>query len=153
MDSEQSEEGIPVASAPDSDDKEEGQGQRRSRDHCLAETSLANLDPCCLAEAVMDGAGKSDCCLAEASFDLPGPECFVATATLGSAEHPDLNDLRAFRDRVLAKNFAGRLFIRWYYRYGAYLARFIRPRPLLKKAVRDLVVRPMARFARFAVSR
>jgi hypothetical protein len=31
--------------------------------------------------------------------------CFVVTATMGSATHPVVNDMRRFRDEVLSTNF------------------------------------------------
>ena len=41
--------------------------------------------------------------------------CYVATAVYGSYDCPQVWTLRRFRDDVLAKSFAGRLFIRTYY--------------------------------------
>lgn len=98
----------------------------------------------CFLESLFDGLAGGDCCLAEASF---GPDCFVATATMGP-QHPDLDTLRAFRDRILRRSLAGRAFIAAYYRYGAHAAHFIADKPRLKRLVRTLLVRPTARLTR-----
>lgn len=42
-------------------------------------------------------------------------KCYVATAVYGSYDCPEVWTLRRFRDRVLAKTWYGRLFIRCYY--------------------------------------
>ena len=41
--------------------------------------------------------------------------CFIATAIYGSSDAPQVNTLRDFRDNVLAKSYAGRSFIDFYY--------------------------------------
>ena len=41
--------------------------------------------------------------------------CYVATMAYGSYEHPQVLELRKFRDEILAKTLAGRLFIKTYY--------------------------------------
>lgn len=74
---------------------------------------------------------EGGCCIAAVAFD--GASCFVATATLGP-RHPDLDDLRRFRDHVLARSAPGRLFIG--------------NKPVLKAVVREALVRPLARLAR-----
>ena len=50
----------------------------------------------------------------------PGP-CFVATVAFGEGA-PELHALRGFRDRVLLRSMAGRLFTGTYYRVGPVLA-------------------------------
>lgn len=62
--------------------------------------------------------------------------CFVATVAFGE-EAPELDTLRAFRDRVLARSVPGRAFIGWYYREGPALARFVAARPLLRGMTRS----------------
>lgn len=85
------------------------------------------------------------CCVAEAAV---GSACFVATAAHGTADHPDLRSLRAFRDQVLRRYAAGRAFIVAYYAVGPYLAAPVRRYGPVRVAVRDLLVRPAARLAR-----
>jgi hypothetical protein len=49
--------------------------------------------------------------------------CFVATAAFQSAEAPEVIALQRLRDQVLRKNFAGRMFIHFYYFIGPWLAK------------------------------
>ena len=49
------------------------------------------------------------------SSDKKGGKCFIATATYGSSEVFEVRILRSFRDRILVKSFAGKLFTRCYY--------------------------------------
>lgn len=54
-----------------------------------------------------------------------GGGCFIATAAFGSYLHPDVQELRKFRDRFLLNNRAGRAFVRIYYEYSPPLATVI----------------------------
>jgi hypothetical protein len=49
-------------------------------------------------------------------------KCFVAGALIDVTAAETTPSLRAFRDEVLSQRIAGRVFIRWYYRYGPLLA-------------------------------
>lgn len=51
-----------------------------------------------------------------------GATCFVATATYGDADHPNVRFLRAFRDDCLVRTSIGRTFIGWYWVIGPKLA-------------------------------
>jgi len=73
--------------------------------------------------------------------------CFVATAAYGSWTHPDVADLRRFRDEVLVRHTAGRGFIRFYAAVGPRLAAFVSPRGLSGRIARALIA-PLARLAR-----
>jgi len=48
--------------------------------------------------------------------------CFIATAVYGDYDHPQVRELRSFRDQVLMRSTAGRRFVRWYYRVGPGMA-------------------------------
>ena len=65
-----------------------------------------------------------------------GGGCFIATAAYGSAMAPEVELLRAFRDRVLMTNAAGRVFVSVYYRYSPPVADLIRPHDAARAAVR-----------------
>lgn len=51
--------------------------------------------------------------------------CFIATACYGNYDAPEVKVLRQYRDQVLARSFAGRLFIRFYYFCSPNLATMI----------------------------
>ena len=68
-----------------------------------------------------------------------GP-CFIAEAVYH--ERPwaaELWLLRHFRDEVLLTNFAGRFFVKVYYRYSPPLASFLREQPQLQRFVRHIL--------------
>lgn len=48
--------------------------------------------------------------------------CYVATYAYGSADAPEVEALRRFRDQVLMRGLAGRLFVRAYYAWLSALA-------------------------------
>lgn len=62
-----------------------------------------------------------------------GAACFVATATYGDPEHPDVVFLRAFRDSVLTNYVTGRAFIKFYWVTGPQLAKLVKKCPKLQK--------------------
>jgi hypothetical protein len=65
--------------------------------------------------------------------------CFVATEVFQSADHPVVDSLRRWRDQVLARSSAGRVFIVLYTivgpRLAAAVARFPSSRPILRWAL------------------
>lgn len=66
----------------------------------------------------------------------PRERCFVATAVYEDEEAPTVQTLRAFRERVLRRNPAGRAFINIYNRIGPRLAEQIERHPWLKRPLR-----------------
>jgi hypothetical protein len=76
-------------------------------------------------------------------------KCFIATEVYGDPLHPVLHELRFARDEILARNIAGRRFIKWYYERGPRLAEVVATRPALKRAARCLLT-PTAALIRAA---
>ena len=74
--------------------------------------------------------------------------CFIATATMGSYDHPEVKELRRFRDNWLLKRSWGRTFTKYYYRYGPYLAKFIEKNIIFKKLTYFLIIKPLLFVAR-----
>ncbi|WP_396188500.1 CFI-box-CTERM domain-containing protein [Flavobacterium sp.] len=76
--------------------------------------------------------------------DLKPPSfCFIATATMGSYDHPEVMELRNFRDNWILKQQWGDRFVDWYYHYGAIAAKSIEKSFVLKKVSYLLVVKPL----------
>jgi hypothetical protein len=65
--------------------------------------------------------------------------CFIATAAYGSPMAEEVNTLRAFRDRRLMTNPAGRAFVRTYYTLSPPIAKFIAKRPYLRYITRQML--------------
>ena len=81
-------------------------------------------------------------------YEGPGGLCFLATAACGSPDAEEVRILRVFRDRVLRRSAAGRMFVRVYERCSPPLASFIARRDRLRAWVRRGLVRPLARLVR-----
>ncbi len=65
-----------------------------------------------------------------------GGRCFIATAAYGYYSAPEVQSLRAFRDRYLMTSAPGRMFVEWYYRHGPAAAAFLNDHPGYKPVVR-----------------
>ncbi len=61
----------------------------------------------------------------DAHIRLGGGKCFIATAVEDYCEPTTLPSLRKFRDQYLLKRTWGKTFVKYYYRYGPYLARLV----------------------------
>lgn len=68
--------------------------------------------------------------------DPPPSSCFIATAAYGSAMAPEVELLRAFRDRWLLTHGPGRAFVGFYYRHSPAFADAIRENDIARAAVR-----------------
>jgi hypothetical protein len=69
--------------------------------------------------------------------------CFIATATMGSYDHPVVMDLRIFRDEWLLKRNWGVRFTNWYYTHGPKAAKLIEKSTLLKRISYFLFIKPI----------
>ncbi|MBX3020815.1 MAG: hypothetical protein KF799_04000 [Bdellovibrionales bacterium] len=65
--------------------------------------------------------------------------CFVATAAYGSVMEPKLKVFRDFRYKILVQNKWGLEFVKTYYKYGPYAARYIADKPILRSIMRGLL--------------
>jgi hypothetical protein len=74
--------------------------------------------------------------------------CFIATAAVGSYYHPEVMELRKFRDNWILKKQWGESFVKWYYHYGAIAAKFIEKSFVLKKLSYLLIVKPLVYLSR-----
>jgi parallel beta-helix repeat protein len=62
--------------------------------------------------------------------------CFIATAAYGHYSDPEVQALRAFRDRYLITNGPGRAFVEWYYQHSPAAAAALNAHPAWKPVVR-----------------
>ena len=69
--------------------------------------------------------------------------CFIATATMGDYDHPDVVRLRRFRDAWILKQTWGSDFVKWYYKNGQKPAEIIRDNKLLKLISYLFIVKPL----------
>lgn len=69
--------------------------------------------------------------------------CFVATATFGNADAPEVIYLSAFRDESLSQSNLGRGFIRTYYKVSPFFAAVIAKSDLLRLLVRKSFLQPL----------
>ncbi len=73
-----------------------------------------------------------------------GGYCFIATATYGDYNHPNVRILRSFRDVILLTNEPGRAFVKAYYDNGWIIGKYIGQhpylRPLLKLALMPWII-------------
>ena len=77
--------------------------------------------------------------------------CFIATACYDFPDHPDIDSLRIFRDQVLKKQWGGKHFVEFYYKYSPSIARKIEKAPsFFNIFIKNLLVRPLAKIARVA---
>lgn len=87
----------------------------------------------------------------EPSYEPPKTKsgwCFIATATMGSYDHPEVMELRNFRDNWILEKKWGEGFVAWYYHYGSIAAKSIEKSFVLKKICYLLVVKPLVYLSR-----
>jgi len=65
-----------------------------------------------------------------------GPTCGIIAAATGSPLMEKLDILRQLRDRYLRSHIIGRAFVRMYYEYGPYFARYIEDHEVIRRLVR-----------------
>ncbi len=79
--------------------------------------------------------------------------CFIATATMGSYDHPQVMELRHFRDEWILQKKWGENFVKWYYHYGSITAKFVEKSYVLKKLSYLLIVKPLVYLSRIVKSK
>jgi tetratricopeptide (TPR) repeat protein len=82
------------------------------------------------------------------TLENKGSGCFIATAAMGSYNHPKVMELRIFRDEWVLKKSWGKSFVEWYYKYGAKAAKLVDKSILLKKVCYLIIVKPLVYFSR-----
>lgn len=65
--------------------------------------------------------------------------CYIATMAYGDYNHPQVIELRNFRDNVLSKNYVGRAFIQIYYAISPRLVMFLKNNIWVNKQIRKVL--------------
>jgi subtilisin family serine protease len=78
--------------------------------------------------------------------------CFIATAVFGDIDAPQVERLRALRDKSLLRTSLGRGFVRSYYRWSPPVAAWLKEHTMLSKMVR-LSLMPMVGISEMAYHR
>lgn len=65
--------------------------------------------------------------------------CYIATMAYGDYDHPQVMELRKFRDEFLNKSVLGRSFIRFYYKYSPLLVQRLKDKPKTNDIIRTLL--------------
>jgi len=87
------------------------------------------------------------------TLEIQKKPCFIATATMGDYDHPIVMELRLFRDTWLLNRSWGKLFIKFYYRFGNFPAILISKNRFLKKISYLFIVSPIHKISRFLLKR
>jgi hypothetical protein len=69
----------------------------------------------------------------------PSSGCYIATMAYGDYEHPQVLELRKFRDNILNKNLFGRWFIKIYYNYSPLLVEKLQDKPKVNNLIRHIL--------------
>lgn len=69
----------------------------------------------------------------------PGNGCYLATMAYGDYDHPQVIELRKFRDEYLDKTLIGRGFIRLYYKFSPLLVEKLKNKPRTNILIRKLL--------------
>ena len=70
--------------------------------------------------------------------------CYIATMAYGDYDHPQVMELRKFRDEFLRKTYLGRYFIKVYYKYSPHLVEKLKNKPKINELLRsslDLLIK------------
>jgi len=65
--------------------------------------------------------------------------CYIATMAYGDYDHPQVMELRNFRDESLAKTALGCYFIRFYYKYSPFLVNKLKDKPKINQLIRTFL--------------
>ncbi|MBX6360159.1 MAG: hypothetical protein IRZ03_08775 [Acidobacterium ailaaui] len=65
--------------------------------------------------------------------------CYIATMAYGSYEHPQVLELRRFRDEILSKTYAGKIFILVYYFISPKLVLLLKNKRIVNNFIRMLL--------------
>lgn len=85
----------------------------------------------------MDGKNGSQAILKNINKD--NGHCYIATMVYGDYEHPNVIELRNYRDNSLKKKYLGKMFIKLYYQASPILVRNIKHKKLLNYLIKSVL--------------
>jgi len=65
--------------------------------------------------------------------------CYIATMAYGDYEHPQVIELRKFRDQILTKSFLGRVFIKVYYKTSPFMVKKLKDKKRINIKIMKLL--------------
>ena len=65
--------------------------------------------------------------------------CYIATMAYGDYDHPQVIELRKYRDQVLLKNYFGKLFVKIYYTVSPHLVKKLKNQNKINKLITSLL--------------
>lgn len=68
-------------------------------------------------------------------------KCFVATVIYEDIDSYEVRILREWRDEVLQNYYLGRVFIKYYYKFGKKISETIEPHPRLRNFLKQVLDR------------
>lgn len=68
-----------------------------------------------------------------------GGGCYIATMAYGDYNHPQVKELRIFRDETLRKSKLGNLFIKYYYKYSPSLVKRLKNHKTINRVIRNIL--------------
>ena len=67
--------------------------------------------------------------------------CYIATMAYGDYDHPQVIELRKYRDQVLLKKYFGKLFVKIYYSVSPHLVKKLKNQNKINKLITSLLDR------------
>tara|TARA_B100000795_G_C22664514_1_gene385421 strand:+ start:320 stop:850 length:531 start_codon:yes stop_codon:yes gene_type:complete len=73
------------------------------------------------------------------SSDSSSEGCYIATMAYGDYEHPQVLELRKFRDEILKQSFLGRIFIILYYKFSPFMVKKLKEKERINIKIKELL--------------
>ena len=105
----------------------------------LGPIQINQIKHICYWKDVRAAQAKSTAKQVGKTIDTVTDRCYIATMAYGNYDHPQVMELRNFRDEVLSKSVLGRSFIRFYYKYSPLLVEKLKDKPKTNKIIRTVL--------------
>jgi len=102
----------------------------------LSYSQISQLKYICYWKDVTTAQVKSTAKQVGSTIGKATDGCYIATMAYGSYEHPQVLELRKFRDNVLQKAVVGRMFIKMYYLISPKLVQILKDKKVINNLIR-----------------